>query len=120
MYAFEMTGTVDPQGQLALDQPLSMPQAGRVRMIVLFEDPNDEHLTGQLQSYCSEPTQLSTYRAFIDDPESQDFWQTLADIFVEDPEEDWTQLLKSAHRKSDVAEGRYEMERGTSVSRSIS
>jgi hypothetical protein len=100
MHAFEMTGTVNAQGQLALDQPLPLPQAGRVRMIVLLEDQNDEQPTEQLQPYFSEPTQLSSYRAFVDDPESQDFWHTLADIFGEDPEEDWTQLLKSARRKS--------------------
>jgi len=40
MQAFEMTGTVDAEGQLDVDQPLPIPQAGRVRMIVLVEDLN--------------------------------------------------------------------------------
>ncbi|MEG4440675.1 hypothetical protein QUB47_01755 [Microcoleus sp. AT9_B5] len=42
MKAFEVTGTIDEKGQLILDQPLTAETPGRVRIIVLFQEPTDE------------------------------------------------------------------------------
>ena len=41
MKAVEVTGTVDEDGQLHLDEPLSAQRAGRVRILLLFEDTKD-------------------------------------------------------------------------------
>ncbi len=38
MRAIEVTGTVDEQGQLHLDQPLAVVGPGRVRVILLFPE----------------------------------------------------------------------------------
>ncbi|WP_445305217.1 MULTISPECIES: type II toxin-antitoxin system RelN family antitoxin [unclassified Microcoleus] len=42
MKAFEVTGTIDEKGQLLLDRPLTAETPGRVRIIVLFQEPTDE------------------------------------------------------------------------------
>jgi hypothetical protein len=42
MKAFEVTGTIDEKGQLLLDRPLVTETPGRVRIIVLFQEPTDE------------------------------------------------------------------------------
>ncbi len=42
MKAFEVTGTIDEKGQLILDRPLTLDTPGRVRIIVLFQEPTDE------------------------------------------------------------------------------
>ena len=42
MKAFEVTGTIDEKGQLLLDRPLTAKTPGRVRIIVLFQEPTDE------------------------------------------------------------------------------
>ncbi len=39
MRAVEVTGTIDRQGHLLLDQPIDIDISGRVRVIVLFSDP---------------------------------------------------------------------------------
>ena len=45
MKAIEVTGTVNNQGQLSLDKPLSVDKYTRVRVIVLLSDEdNDEEL----------------------------------------------------------------------------
>ena len=41
MKAIEMTGTVDEQGQLHLDEPLPMTSPARVRVILLFAEEAD-------------------------------------------------------------------------------
>jgi len=43
MRAVEVTGTVDRQGHLLLDQPFDVDISGRVRVIVLFSDPIQEN-----------------------------------------------------------------------------
>jgi hypothetical protein len=41
MKALEVTGTVNEQGQLSIDEPLAVNQTSRVRVIILFsEDSN--------------------------------------------------------------------------------
>jgi len=42
MKAFEVTGTIDEQGQLILDRPLTIDTPGPVRIIVLLPEPTDE------------------------------------------------------------------------------
>ena len=43
MRAVEVTGTVDRQGHLLLDQPFDVDISGRVRVIVLFSEPIQEN-----------------------------------------------------------------------------
>ncbi|WP_333287937.1 type II toxin-antitoxin system RelN family antitoxin [Microcoleus sp. MON1_C5] len=38
----EVTATLDEKGQLILDRPLTAETPGRVRIIVLFQEPTDE------------------------------------------------------------------------------
>jgi len=40
MQSIETTGTIDSQGQLQLDQPLSNAKDQRVRVILLFAEPD--------------------------------------------------------------------------------
>ncbi|MEG4582052.1 hypothetical protein QUA71_20930 [Microcoleus sp. MON1_C5] len=42
MKALEVTATLDEKGQLILDRPLTAETPGRVRIIVLFQEPTDE------------------------------------------------------------------------------
>ncbi len=42
MKAFEVTGTIDEQGQLILDRPLTLDTPGPVRIILLLPEPRDE------------------------------------------------------------------------------
>jgi hypothetical protein len=42
MKAIEVTGTIDEKGQLLLDRPLAAETPGRVRIIVLFQEPAEE------------------------------------------------------------------------------
>jgi hypothetical protein len=42
MRAVEVTGTVDHQGHLFLDQPIDVDISSRVRVIVLFSEPIQE------------------------------------------------------------------------------
>jgi len=42
MKALEVTGTIDREGHLLLDQPFDVDMSGRVRVIVLFSDPVQE------------------------------------------------------------------------------
>ncbi|MEG4288906.1 hypothetical protein Q5692_07715 [Microcoleus sp. C2C3] len=42
MKALEVTGTIDEKDQLILDRPLALDTPGRVRIIVLFQEPTDE------------------------------------------------------------------------------
>jgi hypothetical protein len=41
MKALEVTGTVNEQGQLSIDTPLSVNQTSRVRVIILFTEDNE-------------------------------------------------------------------------------
>ena len=43
MRAVEVTGTIDRQGHLLLDQPFDVDISGRVRVIVLFSEPSQEN-----------------------------------------------------------------------------
>lgn len=42
MQSIETTGTIDSQGQLQLDQPLSEAKDQRVRVILLFAEPDGD------------------------------------------------------------------------------
>lgn len=97
MQAFEVTGTVDEEGQLAVDYPFPIPHPGRVRMIVLMEAPSYPTTYYHPRSLQTELVPLPSFR---NDPDIQDTWDGLAQIFVEEPDEDWNQLLLTAQRKS--------------------
>ncbi|MGB3208271.1 MAG: hypothetical protein WBB28_25075 [Crinalium sp.] len=42
MKAVEVTGSIDEKGQLFLDEPIEVKTPSKVRVIVLFTEPNDE------------------------------------------------------------------------------
>ncbi|HLP90776.1 MAG TPA: hypothetical protein VK184_19620 [Nostocaceae cyanobacterium] len=42
MKAIELTGSIDEQGQLLLDQPIKLEVSGKVRVIVLYTEPTEE------------------------------------------------------------------------------
>lgn len=42
MKAIEVTGNIDEKGELFLDQPLNVEIPGKVRVIILFNEPTDE------------------------------------------------------------------------------
>ena len=42
MKAVEVTGSIDEKGQLFLDEPIEVETPSKVRVIVLFTEPNDE------------------------------------------------------------------------------
>jgi len=98
MQAFETTGTIDTRGQVAFDQPLPVSRPARVRMILLFEEGSSARpLRPSPSSFGVTPSARSRR---IDSAEMQQLWELLADMFAEEPEEDWTQLLRTARRKS--------------------
>ncbi|HEY9663192.1 MAG TPA: hypothetical protein V6C65_32505 [Allocoleopsis sp.] len=51
MKAIEVMGTVNEQGQLSLDQPLSVERNSRVRVIVLLSDEENEGFSAE--SFCT-------------------------------------------------------------------
>jgi hypothetical protein len=42
MKAIELTGSINEQGQLLLDQPIKLEVSGKVRVIVLYTEPTEE------------------------------------------------------------------------------
>ncbi|AFZ11858.1 hypothetical protein Cri9333_0943 [Crinalium epipsammum PCC 9333] len=42
MKAVEVTGNIDEKGQLFLDEPIEVETPSKVRVIVLFTEPNDQ------------------------------------------------------------------------------
>jgi len=55
MKAIEVTGTIDEQGQLHLDEPLTIPGPHRVRVILLFPEEADIDELEWLQAAVSNP-----------------------------------------------------------------
>jgi hypothetical protein len=45
MRAVEVTGTIDPQGNLLLDRPFEVDRSSRVRVIVLFSESSEPGLS---------------------------------------------------------------------------
>jgi hypothetical protein len=81
MQAFEVTGTIDPTGQLRLDQPLQVAQSAKVRVIVLLsEDENG--------SSNNNPTELSESQNFSADS----FLSWIDEIRAQVPDEEWKKL----------------------------
>ena len=72
MKAVEITGTVDEQGQLHLDERLDIPRPGRVRVILLFPEDADISEHEWLRAAASNPA-----FGFLADP-AEDIY-TLAD-----------------------------------------
>jgi hypothetical protein len=65
MKAVEVIGTVDEQGQLQLDQPLSLAASSRVRAILLFPDAEEGADLDWLQKVAAKNPAF----AFLDDSE---------------------------------------------------
>jgi hypothetical protein len=65
MKAFEVIGTVDEQGQLRLDQPLTVPKSSRVRAILLLPDGEEAADLEWLQKAAAKNPAF----AFLDDLE---------------------------------------------------
>jgi hypothetical protein len=63
MRAVEVSGTVDREGHLLLDHPFDVDIAGRVRVIVLFSDP-DQELEDDPDDTPIEEVKASLKRAF--------------------------------------------------------
>jgi len=55
MKAIEVTGTIDEQGQLHLDEPLTIPGSHHVRVILLFPEEADIDEREWLQAAVSNP-----------------------------------------------------------------
>jgi hypothetical protein len=72
MKAIEMKGTVDAQGLLHLDEPLSSIHPGRVRVLILVPDETDIDETEWLRGAARNPA-----FEFLNDPEEDIY--TLAD-----------------------------------------
>ena len=49
MKALEVTGTVNEQGQLSIDEPLAVKQTSRVRVIILFTEDSNEQNEDELE-----------------------------------------------------------------------
>jgi hypothetical protein len=80
MQAFEVTGTIDPAGQLTLDQPLQVTHPGRVRVIVLLSDENVS-ANGN-----------STERSHAQDFSAQSFLSMIDEIRAQVPDDEWKKL----------------------------
>ncbi|MGB3294596.1 MAG: hypothetical protein WBB01_16560 [Phormidesmis sp.] len=65
MQAIEATGTVNSEGHLQLDQPLSNAKAQRVRIIVLLAEPDDDI---EAQAWRKAAATNPSF-AFLQDPE---------------------------------------------------
>ncbi|MEA5488978.1 MULTISPECIES: hypothetical protein [Pseudanabaena] len=63
MRAVEATGTIDREGHLLLDHPFDVDIAGRVRVIVLFSEP-DQELEDDPDDTPIEEVKASLKRAF--------------------------------------------------------
>ena len=63
MRAVEVSGTVDREGHLLLDHPFDVDIAGRVRVIVLFSEP-DQELEDDPDDTPIEEVKASLKRAF--------------------------------------------------------
>jgi len=72
MRALEVTGMVDEQGQLHLDEPLRVTGPGRVRVILLFPDAEDINESEWLSAASRNPA-----FDFLKEPEEDIY--TLAD-----------------------------------------
>lgn len=79
MQAFETTGTIDPTGQLTLDQPLQIAQSAKVRVIVLLAE-NETVSSNRAQE------------AFEEDLSAQSFLSMIDEIRAQVPDEEWKKL----------------------------
>lgn len=81
MQAFEVTGTIDPTGQLTLDQPLQIAHPAKVRVIVLLS----ENENGTLNS---DRTELSETH----DSSADSFLSWIGEIRAQVRDEEWKKL----------------------------
>jgi hypothetical protein len=81
MQAFETTGTIDPTGQLTLDQPLQVVHPAKVRVIVLVSEDENVTSTGDRIEE-SKPQDFS----------AQSFLSMIDEIRAQVPDEEWKKL----------------------------
>jgi hypothetical protein len=101
MQAFEVTGTIDPTGRLRLDQPLQVSQPGRIRLIVLLEEPNNNLSTHREPQTDLTPSTDSEESPFSFDPNAQPIWELAAEISAQVPDEEWAKLPTDLARNFD-------------------
>lgn len=96
MQAIEATGTIDANGQLALDQPLQGTHPGRVRIIVLLTEASTQ-LPEQTQPDAASSQPLLENQS----SDSRPIWERVADISAQVPPEEWAKLPKDLSKNVD-------------------
>lgn len=101
MQAFEVTGTIDPAGRLTLDQPLQVSHPGRIRLIVLLEESDNNPVNDSLTQADTISSTESTTNQYSFDPDAQPIWELVAEISAQVPDEEWAKLPKDLARNFD-------------------
>lgn len=71
MQAIEVTGTVDAQGQLFLDQPLQVTHSAKVRVIVLLSENENMNVEGNEVENDSQDFSAQSFLNMIDEIRAQ-------------------------------------------------
>ncbi len=104
MQAIEVTGEINPNGDLLLDQPLQA-TPGRVRVIVLLSEASEQTAASsaalspeeiQPQSANSQPAQPD---AVVSD--TRPIWERITDISAQIPAEEWAKLPRDLSKNID-------------------
>ncbi len=102
MQAIEITGTIDAEGRLFLDQPLQVSHSGRVRVIVLLEDSESASSHEQPTPTPAESRdQKSTNSQYSFDRDAPPIWELVAQISAQVPDEEWEKLPTDLARRFD-------------------
>ncbi len=101
MQAFEVSGTIDPTGRLILDQPLQVSHPGRIRLIVLLEETDNDSVSKQSTSSSVQLTNASELYQFSFDPDAQPIWELVAEVSAQVPDEEWAKLPPDLARNFD-------------------
>jgi hypothetical protein len=101
MQAFEVSGTIDPTGRLILDQPLQVSHPGRIRLIVLLDEPDNNPASNQPTSTFAQLINESEPHQFSFDPDAQPIWELVAEISAQVPDEEWAKLPTDLARNFD-------------------
>jgi hypothetical protein len=88
MHTIEATGAIDAQGQLTLDHPLQVTQPGRVRVIVLITESQEQPVSPVNPDLANRP-------------HSRPIWERVADISAQVPLEEWETLPKDLSKNLD-------------------
>jgi len=101
MQAFEVSGTIDPTGRLTLDQPLQVSHPGRIRLIVLLEESDNNTVSDQSATPPNQIFSHPTRQQFTFDPNAQPIWELAAEISAQVPDEEWAKLPTDLARNFD-------------------